>query len=210
MFGLPTAIPGLDDLFGGGGLMLMEAAPGRAGTQRIGGRAVLTVGPFGTGKSLLSLQVAVEVARKGGVAWVMPLEQTTEECLYALQSTGGLPDGSPLRVATTVPEALHLLENPDGERGALILLRSIKESFRDFVDAFDEHVRLMQKYPLRLIVVDPVSALSQNETSGCGQARGDAARSSSQSNGKAPISGSSPKTSFPARALATSRTSPIP
>jgi KaiC/GvpD/RAD55 family RecA-like ATPase len=163
LFGLPTAIPGLDDLFGGGGLMLMEAGPGWE-SERIGGRAVLTVGPFGTGKSLLSLQMAVEVARKGGVAWVMPLEQSTQECLYALQSTGGLPDTSPLRVATSVPDAIDLLENPDATRGALILLRSIKESFRDFVAAFDEHVRLMHKYPLRLIVVDPVSALSQRDT----------------------------------------------
>ena len=161
LFGLPTGIKGLDELFGGGGLMLVEASdlPVR---DRIGGRAVVTQGPFGTGKSLLSLQMAVEVARKGGVAWYMPLEQTAEECLYTLESMGCLPDDAPLSVATTVPQAMELLRSPDPERGALILLRSVKHNFADFLAAFEENVHLMDAYRLRLICVDPISAMSQS------------------------------------------------
>ena len=160
LFGLPTDIKGLDDLFGGGGIMFVDASE-TALRDRIGGRAVVTVGQFGSGKSLLSLQMAVEVARKGGVAWVMPLEQTAEECLYTLESMGCLRDDAPLRVATTVPQAQALLENPSSEKGALILLRTVKENFDDFLAAFEENVQRMSQYSLRLIVVDPVSALAQ-------------------------------------------------
>lgn len=159
LFGVPTRIKGFDSLFGGGGLMLAEASDDDR-CDRIGGRSVLATGPSGSGKSLLTLQMAVEVARKGGAAWVMPLEQTAEECLYALQSIGALPPDSPLTIATTVAEALDLLENPDGEKGALILLRTIKGGMDDFLVAFEENVHLMGRYPLRLIAVDSVSALS--------------------------------------------------
>jgi KaiC/GvpD/RAD55 family RecA-like ATPase len=160
MFGLPTQIKGLDDLFGGGGIMFVDAAEpsDRIG---IGGRAVVTVGPFGSAKSLLTLQIAIEVARKGGVAWVMPLEQTAEECLYTMESMGCLRDDAPLCVATTVPEAIELLDHPVAGKGALILLRTVKEKFEDFLMTFEENVSLMAKYPLRLIVVDPISAVSQ-------------------------------------------------
>ncbi len=160
LFGMTTRIKGLDDLFGGGGLMLVDALPG-APKARISGRAVVTVGQFGSAKSLLSLQMAVEVARKGGAAWVMPLEQSTEDCLYTLESMGCLSGDQPFRVATTVTAALKLLEEPAPDLGALILLRSVKESFDDFLAAFEENVRLMKGYSMRLMIVDPVSALSQ-------------------------------------------------
>ena len=160
LFGLPTSIKGLDDLFGGGGLMLVEASQAPE-DQRIGGRAVLAMGPAGTGKSLLTLQMAVEIARKGGVAWVMPLEQTAEDCLYTLESMGALDANAPMRVATTVQAALSVLEQPVDEQGALILLRTVKDNFSDFLAIFEENVRLMQRYPLRFIAVDPVSAMTQ-------------------------------------------------
>jgi KaiC/GvpD/RAD55 family RecA-like ATPase len=53
-----------------------------------------------------------------------------------------------------------------GERrsdcGALVLLRTVKDSFHDFLNAFDENVKLMKLYPLRLIIVDPVNAIAQS------------------------------------------------
>jgi KaiC/GvpD/RAD55 family RecA-like ATPase len=160
LFGIPTQIKGFDDLFGGGGLMLVESSD--EGVQaRIRGRAVLTVGPFGSGKSLLALQMAVEVARKGGIAWVMPMEQSREECMYALESMGCLPDGIPINVAESVPEALELLDRPEEDKGALILIRTVKDKFEDFAIAFDENAKLMGRYSLRLIVVDPVSAVGK-------------------------------------------------
>jgi KaiC/GvpD/RAD55 family RecA-like ATPase len=164
LFGIPTAIRGLDELFGGGGLMLVESALDSSLPQ-ISGRAVLSMGPFGTGKSLLALQMATEVARKGGAAWIMPMEQTTEECLYSLESMGMLSGELPFRIAHSVPKAIQLLENPDAEKGALFLIRTIKERFDDFAIAFEENARLMNRYPLRLIVVDPITAVSQQDSS---------------------------------------------
>jgi len=174
LFGLPTQIKGLDDLFGGGGIMFVDASEGSV-RDRIGGRAVVTVGRFGSGKSLLSLQIAAEVARKGGLAWVMPLEQTAEECLYTMESMGCIRDDAPFSVATTVPEAMRLLDRPVNERdgkGALIFLRTVKDNFEDFLVTFDENVRLMEHYPLRLIVVDPVSAMVQDGPSETADKRG--------------------------------------
>ncbi len=172
LFGLPTQIKGLDDLFGGGGIMLTDAAIGNSARDGIGGRAVVTLGPFGSAKSLLSLQMAVEVARKGGIAWVMPLEQSAEECLYTLESMGCIQDDAPFCRATTVPEAIELLEHPVHDKGALILLRTVKEKFEDFLVTFDENVRLMKKYPLRLIIVDPISAMSQGGSGPITEKRG--------------------------------------
>jgi KaiC/GvpD/RAD55 family RecA-like ATPase len=166
LFGIPTSIRGLDDLFGGGGLMLTECE-GAKGQLQLGGRAVLSIGPFGSGKSLLALQVAAEVARKGGAAWLMPMEQSTEECLYALETMGCLPEGGPIRLATTVPQAIEVLDvdHFDPERGALILLRTIKESFTDFAVAFEGNAKAISMYPLRLLIVDPVSSILRQEES---------------------------------------------
>ena len=162
LFGLPTQIKGLDDLFGGGGIMLGHGHGRSHEGESIGGRAIVTVGPFGSGKSLLALQVAVEIARKGGAAWVMPLEQSAEECLYTLESMGCLEEDPPFRVATSVRAALELFQNRECEKGILVLLRTVKERFEDFLIAFQENVRLMDAYSLRLIVVDPISAMAYN------------------------------------------------
>jgi hypothetical protein len=115
-FGLRTSIQGFDTLFGGGGLMLAEA-PADDVEHRITGRTVLTTGRFGTGKSLLALQVALEVARKGGVAWFMPMEQTAEECLYALESVNLLPDDRTVQVAQTSSVAQRVLTAPKNDCG---------------------------------------------------------------------------------------------
>jgi KaiC/GvpD/RAD55 family RecA-like ATPase len=174
LFGLPTRIKGLDELFGGGGIMLgySHGGPQKDGDKRMGGRAVVTVGPFGSAKSLLALQLAVEVARKGGAAWVMPLEQSAEECLYTLESMGCLQDDARFTVATTVPKAVSVCQNPEPEKGVLILLRTVKESFEDFLIAFKGNVTLMDSYALRLIIVDPINAMTYNTNSDRAENRG--------------------------------------
>lgn len=160
LFGIPTGIKGLDDLFGGGGLMLVEADTNSAPSQ-LGGRSVLVIGPFGSGKSLFTLQMAVEVARKGGAAWIMAMEQSAEECLYSLEAMGCLPDDAPIRIADSVPKAIEVLENREEDKGALILVRTVKDRFDDFALTFEQNARLMGGYPLRFIAVDPVSAISR-------------------------------------------------
>lgn len=169
LFGMPTDLDGFDALFGGGGIILPDVIV--PGGNPIGGRAVLTIGRYATGKSLLSLRMAVEVARKGGVAWVMPMEQSPEECLYAMESTSPLLNDDSMVVVADAISAQEVLNRPQGSRGALIFLRTIKESFDQFVMTFPENVASMEKYPLRLIVVDPVNSIYRDREDHTGELR---------------------------------------
>ncbi|HEX7317898.1 MAG TPA: ATPase domain-containing protein [Pyrinomonadaceae bacterium] len=220
VFGMPTSIKGFDDLFGGGGVMLKEYPPHLHAppldknvfpAPSLPGRTILIIGRFGTGKSLLSLQLAAEVARKGGLAWIMPLEQTAEECLYTLESMRVLPQDDSVVVATMrrVPAASTTKpapaaeiakasgaaeESPDhsaldeaakeaeaeaadqatldkvldkayGDKGAVIILTTIKDSYNDFLKTFEVDAQKMGKYPLRLMCVDPINSISRDKDS---------------------------------------------
>ena len=204
LFGLPTSVQGLDELFNGGLILaedfgfattsLLPDAPsirlpdkpsseeatpsprakrmsspdvssGFPSTMdRLLGRTVLITGRFGTGKTLLSLQLAVEVARKGGVALVIPLEQTVQECLYALESMNIPIDYDIMDVAKNFVEAVQLLQHPNKGRGALIIGTTIKNDFDNFLKAFESNAKLMSKYPLRLIIADPINSVSRENT----------------------------------------------
>jgi KaiC/GvpD/RAD55 family RecA-like ATPase len=179
LFGMPTGIEGFDELFGGGLMLvdqpfdedprppaaaqLSEISEVESGAQ-IRGRSVLALGRYATGKSLLALQVAVAVATKGGIAWIMPLEQSAEECLYALRSMCRLPTDGSVIVATDQLSATACLTAQQPGRGALIFLRAIKQSFTFFAETFQENVAAMSAYPCRLIVVDPINAIHRNDT----------------------------------------------
>jgi len=66
LFGMPTSIPGFDDMFGGGLMLVDQPDPLQHDHARqpvdknsnfggtVGGRTVLAIGPFGSGKSSLS------------------------------------------------------------------------------------------------------------------------------------------------------------
>jgi KaiC/GvpD/RAD55 family RecA-like ATPase len=160
LFGIPTAIPGFDELFGGGGLMLTERTQ-EADSDALGGRTVLVMGRYGTGKSLLSLQLAVEVARKGGAAWVIPLEQSAQECLYSLEAMRSLPTDQSIIVAADVLSKDVLLKGENDDRGALIILKTVKDSFDDFLATIVENAKQIERYPLRLVVADPINSVSR-------------------------------------------------
>ena len=163
LFGLPTGIQGFDDLFGGGGLMLAEGVH-NVTTDKLKGRTILVIGRFGTGKSLLSLQLAVEVARKGGFAWLMPLEQSAEECLYSLEAMRALPNDQSVEIITKHTHLKEFLEKKSGigeSKGVLVILTSIKDSFDDFWADFAASAKRMQDYPIRLISVDPINSVSR-------------------------------------------------
>ena len=176
LFGIPTRIPGFDLLFGGGGLMLTDSprfgedpnplAPSRA--KMIGGRSVLCIGRAGSGKTLLSLAFAVEVARKGGIVWIISFEQTDEECLYGLESIGISTRHPAFRVElgeNVFDEALLALTDRAPTQGALVFLRPTDNpgEYPKFLGTLEKHLQSMSKYPLRLIIVDPVSVFSQSE-----------------------------------------------
>jgi KaiC/GvpD/RAD55 family RecA-like ATPase len=174
LFGIPTRIPGFDMLFGGGGLMLTDLPRFRDDSnalvhtlaKMIGGRSVLCTGRAGSGKTLLSLEFAVEVARKGGIVWVISFEQTDEECLYGLESIGISTRHPAFRVElgeSVFDEALFALTDRAPTQGALVFLRPTDKpmEYPKFLETLEEHLQSMSKYPLRLIIVDPVSVFSQ-------------------------------------------------
>lgn len=162
LFGMPTTIPGFDDLFSGGGLMLADDAAENSADEEvsIGGRAIVCAGPFGSGKSLLALQFAREVALKGGVAWVVALEQTPQECLYSLESLGIDTKHSSFTVVRGLTESFVALGNPSPSAGALVFLRPTEEtgSYSEFLKTLKTRLSWMSNYPLRLLVIDPVNA----------------------------------------------------
>ncbi len=161
LFGLSTSLSGFDDLFGGGGIALTDG-PGEPGSTGVDGRKVLVVGRYGSGKSLLSLQMAVEVARKGGAVWVMSLEQPAEECLYALAAVGQYPDRRYVRIETNPVDAALALKT-ENERGLLIFVDNIKSPYELFLQSLLQNSSILakygDKYPLRLMVVDPINAV---------------------------------------------------
>jgi KaiC/GvpD/RAD55 family RecA-like ATPase len=161
LFGMPTRMRGFDELFGGGGLMLTEILNESNLSSTLGGRSVLVMGRFGTGKSILSLHLAVEVARKGGAAWVMPLEQSAQECLYTLETIGALRHDDSMVIGTDVLSFDPILHDHRGERGALLISGAVKDSFSDFLTQIVENAARIKEYPLRLITVDPINSVQR-------------------------------------------------
>ena len=89
LFGLKTSIPGFDDLTGGG-LILKSMDQAEEGTLRPRGTLGVIRGRFSSGKSTLAIQLAFEMARKGGVGVLMLLEQPVDEVLAQAHHFGWL------------------------------------------------------------------------------------------------------------------------
>jgi KaiC/GvpD/RAD55 family RecA-like ATPase len=162
LFGMPTGIEGFDDIFGDG--LILAEEPALADPNQLPGRVILIKGRYGTGKTLLSLQLAVEIARKGGLAWVIPLEQSAEEILYALESMCDLSGEDIMVITTDTFSAVEVLQNRTDNRGALIILKTIKENYDLFLTDFVKNAELMIKYPLRLISVDPINSIGGQDS----------------------------------------------
>lgn len=165
LFGLSTSISGFDDLFGGGILLpdKFVAKPNEWSQNPIVGRTVLTVGRYATGKSSLALQMAVEVAKKGGAAWFMPFEQSADECLYSLETMSALPADGSVSIAQDVFKLEHHLANQSPDRGLLILLRNVKDSLDSLLDLLPGYAQQLQNFPLRMLFLDPLNSLVRLE-----------------------------------------------
>ncbi|MHB8521882.1 MAG: ATPase domain-containing protein [Limisphaerales bacterium] len=168
LFGLPTEMPGFDHLFGGGGIALTETVqPGSSEVQA--GRVVLVRGRFGTGKSTLALSLAAEVARKEGIAWVMPLEQNTSDCKDYLESMGALPtvgELAPVEQILAVSEVLTATTTQEATdhtvartHGSLVLLQARKGKVAQVFADLLSKARATGKFALRLLVLDPINSL---------------------------------------------------
>lgn len=129
VFGMPTSIPGFDQLFGGGGMILGECDV-RNQRVRSAGRVIFIKGGFGAGKTTLALSLAAEVARKGGLAWFIPLEQSASDCEMCLATLNLCRDfDSDIRVIRQQQEIEHYLVNPDNDpRGHVIALATIEKN----------------------------------------------------------------------------------
>lgn len=180
LFGIPTDIAGLDQVFGGGGLVLPEVEaqplsdPLGLYRQVLPARIVVVVGSRGTGKSIFAMQLAAEVAARGGVSWLMPLEQSPEECLFTLQTVGSLRS-SGISVATEFSSAATALEQWHCDRGALLILRpedrSVSssepqqsrargelEALNDFLALVSGTAASLSRGNVRLVIVDPLNS----------------------------------------------------
>jgi len=150
LFGFRTGIPGLDVLFEGG-LSLADRAPGRV---------IVVRGPFGSGKSILSLCIAAEVARKGGLASIIPLDDTMSAIESYLANFNLLEGLRPTRGG-----AGDTHETP-GAGGRLDIKhrRDLRKSCRElFVElrkqATSSDTSAKGGAPLKLLVLDPINSV---------------------------------------------------
>jgi KaiC/GvpD/RAD55 family RecA-like ATPase len=166
LFGIPSGIEGLDELFGGAGMILTETLPQHPAPLPAG-RAILIKGRSGTGKSLLASQIASSVVRKGGLARIIAMEQPASDYLYSLASFGVLPSDTDVEIITDPDELAKTREKvPDNERGTLVILGSAKESFEEFRILFEATGTMISpEYPLRVVCVDPVNSIQRGKES---------------------------------------------
>lgn len=166
VFGLPTAVRGLDNLFGGGGPQLGEQYEDY-GDARLhpSGRIALISGQYGAGKTTLAMSLASAVARKGGLVYVTLLEQSVQECRYNLETLNLLGEINRPELCTTQEEWDHVLgpSVDSGKRrpGVICLLSHQNASLDARLDRIINMEKATRgKWPLRLIILDPVNAMA--------------------------------------------------
>jgi KaiC/GvpD/RAD55 family RecA-like ATPase len=142
LFGLPTAIEGLDQLFGGGGIAFSET---RLGCPVVPGRALLIKGRFGSGKTSLSLQLCCEIAKKGGIASYLSLEQQASDCEYSLHSLGLLGDGSLFSLSTDAKGFVERLSELNDIQGHLSITGMAKDGLDEFLSSLVDEVDVMSE-----------------------------------------------------------------
>lgn len=168
LFGLPTEMLGFDHLFGGGGIAFAD----NSGLNKLpapAGRIVLIRGRSGSGKSSLALALAAEVARKEGLAWVMPFEQSATDCRDYLESMNALSHGEGARTVQEVGALTRILEEPldakdhrdssEKHQGVIVLLQTQQDNLDTIFDRLVEKAEATRLYPLRLLVVDAINSI---------------------------------------------------
>ena len=176
-FGLHTSMKDFDGIFAGG-LLLPDPPASNLSGGAIDGRITVLAGPFGSGKSILSALLAIEVARKGGAALVVLPEQSTDEWQLSLQQMNADVDPRCMEILSI--KDFKPKERPDDDgRGVLVLASPAASGVEEFLQVSQSHVMSLRPYPLRLVVIDPVDAFLDNglgepETNaepGCGLSR---------------------------------------
>lgn len=164
VFGMRTGIPGFDELFGGGLVLADSDSPQ---PQGLGARAALVMGRCGTGKSTLAQQLAVEVANKGGVAWLMPLEQSQQECVFSMTSLGLLRHADcSFDIILDSGNLMDTLAKKSVDRGLLVILQADKSDYGDFLATMEQNATLLQQVRFRVLVADPINGIVRSEENG--------------------------------------------
>lgn len=166
LFGLHTSIKDLDGIFTGGLLFFDAPAPELKGAME--GRTVLVAGPFGSGKSILTGLMAVEVARKGGAALVVLPEQSSEEWLVSLQQMDSDLDPRCIERIDLEHFDPQRKRDPNG-RGVVVLAAPKASNADQFMFLNQANITSLAGYPLRLLVVDPVDAFLGRPASNSGE-----------------------------------------
>jgi KaiC/GvpD/RAD55 family RecA-like ATPase len=164
LFSVTTAATGLNQLFGGSG-PVMTITDSYQNKATMPGRVMMVSGRHGSGKSVLALVLAAEVARKGGVVWYFTTEQAVEEVLFTLRTvTSGL--AKDIRVITRVAEAISFAANGrKRDEGALLILGLADVAQQDIWKYLEIHSKLggdkNDSFSLKLAVIDSINAVCQ-------------------------------------------------
>ncbi|MCP4605124.1 MAG: hypothetical protein GY847_32140 [Proteobacteria bacterium] len=194
IFGLKSSIPGFDPLFGGGLIPNPSIAtpdPNAASYQtdqkeqkkpsRIGILGVIR-GRFGSGKTTLATQLAIDMAGKGGAGVLLVLEQSVQEALAQAQHYGWLPRKETIKLFIAEPDMepdvfqdlTNALEEAEREKTGFLFIHKLEDSslsrFNQWLDDVTE-MAAFKDFPLRFIVVDPLDAvlISPKDVSGQSQ-----------------------------------------
>ena len=170
LYGMPTDIPGFDTLFGEGGLILPESINlSKSDSLNLNenisqSRTVTIMGESGSGKTTLGLQLASEVAQKGGLAWYMPLEQDIQECLYVLSSFQ--PDFKNLYyVGKDINQTSAIFEeiNDKNHHGALIFLYPQNDNLNVLFKTIQASASSFDKNKLNLFIIDSINCVEKEK-----------------------------------------------
>jgi KaiC/GvpD/RAD55 family RecA-like ATPase len=161
LFGMPTHIAGFDVLFGGGGLLLAERGPALQLSPI--GRSMLIKGRFGSGKTICALQLCAEIARKGGIARFVGLEQSARECQYILASLNLLKNARDVRVLSDPDTLAGAINDRRASAprvpGLIGLIEGVKDSIPEFLSSLLEDAASAEAASLSLLAVDPINAV---------------------------------------------------
>lgn len=192
IFGFKSSVVGFDDLFGGGLNLTPTLSrerpearrrrPGRRpgeSRERDGVLAVLR-GRFGSGKSMLAIQMAFDMARKGGGGILLVLEQSVPEVLAQAEHFGWLGQCQKSAIIHTEGRDLatgrrsspwESLRQAIEERKGFLSIEELEVTslsrIRQWLENRTQIVEL-QEFPLRFLVLDPLDAvqLTPRDTEG--------------------------------------------
>lgn len=162
VFGLPTSIPGLDYLFGGGGIQLSPCFGSTQHENTLPARSILVRGGYGTGKSLFAMSLAVEVASHGGVVWYFPLEISSPEAEYILATLGVEMRPHDFRIATNHLQVERLLAeraNQSARWGILCILSIADVTFSNMSNVIKSYADRSFGFSMSLTVIDPINTI---------------------------------------------------